>query len=92
MSIKTNVIVMFMPATKGHGFNFDKAPVFDTPAHWYVGIDFIEGNNAMTASIHEYQFTCKPTAKQLRVCKRRALAEHTADLEQFKLDYEHYFA
>lgn len=91
MSIKRNVSVMFIPAIKGQGFNFTKAPAFDQPAHWCVCIDFIEDNNPMSASMHQYAFVCKPTDKQLRKCKRKALAEHVSDLIQFKQNYEQYF-
>lgn len=92
MSIKTNVSVFFVPASASEGFTFNKAPVLDEPAHWAVFIDYIEDNNAMTASMHQYAFVCKPTAKQLRQCKRDAMTNHIAELAQFKLDYEHCFA
>lgn len=82
---KTTVNVMYYPASEDIFFGGV------VPAQWAVAVDFIEDNNPMSASMHEYGFVAKPTAKQIRQCKRKALAEHVSDLSQFKLDYPHYF-
>lgn len=95
MSIKTTVSVLFFQASVEHTFNFkaEHSHNLETkPAHWAVFVEYIEDGNAMTASIHQYEFACKPTAKQIRVCKRKAMAEHVSELVQFKIDYPHYFA
>ena len=95
MSIKTSVSVLFFQASVEHTFNFKAMHSHDLkskPAHWAVFIEYIEDGDAMTASIHQYEFACKPTAKQIRVCKRKAMAEHVSDLAKFKIDYAHCFA
>lgn len=81
---KSTVHVMYYPSTECEFFGI-------TPAQWAVAVDFIEDDNPMSASMHEYGFVTKPTAKQIRQCKRKALAKHVKDLSQFKRDYPHYF-
>lgn len=62
-----------------------------SPAQWCVAIDFMVDGNPMSASMHQYAFAAKPTAKQIRQCKRKAVLEHECDLAKFMADYPYYF-
>lgn len=91
--IKTSV--MFLPAdpfvvneiTKRNGFPDDLIQ----PAQWCVAVELVVDNNPMSSSMHQYAFTAKPTAKQVRRCKRTAISEHERELAQFMADYPHWF-
>lgn len=91
-TIKTSV--MFFPAdpvvvtkTKRDWILADMA----SPAQWCIAVEFIVDANPMSASMHQYAFVAKPTAKQVRQCKRKAVIEHERELAQFMSDYPHYF-
>lgn len=81
MSRKTKVTVMFIPAEQNYEFTDTKldilyASIKPQPAHWYVGIEFLEDNKPMSASIHQYALVTKPTRKQLTRLMRKSLSEH----------------
>lgn len=61
------------------------------PAHWAVDVEISVDDNPMSASVHQYAFASKPTAKQVRQCKRKAVIEHVHDLAKFIEDYPHFF-
>ncbi|ARB11729.1 hypothetical protein CB1_02 [Pectobacterium phage vB_PatP_CB1] len=91
-TIKTSV--MFFPAdpvvvtkTKRDWMLADMA----SPAQWSIAVDVIVDADPMSASMHQYAFATKPTAKQVRQCKRKAIIEHERDLAQFMSDHLHYF-
>lgn len=92
---RTSTHIMFFPAdpvvitkdTKRDWILADMA----SPAQWCVAVDFIEDNNPMSASMHQKSFAAKPTVKQVRRWKRKALQLHLKELEAFKKDYPHYF-
>ena len=90
-----NTQVMFFPAdpvviTKTNKRDWILADMA-SPAQWCVAVDLMVDNNSMSASMHQYAFTTKPTAKQVRQCKRKAVIEHERELAQFMADYPHYF-
>ena len=92
---KINTSIMFFPAdpvvtTKVNKRDWLLADMA-SPAQWCVAIDFVDDNNSMSASMHQYAFAAKPTAKQIRQCKRKAILEHERDLAKFMADYQHYF-
>ena len=60
-------------------------------AHWAVDVEISINDNPMVASVHQYAFIAKPTAKQVRQCKRKAVIEHIHDLAQFTEDCPHFF-
>lgn len=81
MSRKTKVTVMFIPAEQNYELTNTKldilyASIRPQPAHWYVGIEFLEDNKPMSASIHQYALVTKPTRKQLTRLMRKSLSEH----------------
>ena len=91
--IKTSV--MFFPAdpvvlTKTNKRDWILADMA-SPAQWCVAIELVVDNNPMSSSVHQYAFTAKPTAKQIRHCKRLAISEHERELAQFMADYPHWF-
>lgn len=91
---KMSTSVMFFNADpivvcmkKDQGLYLDKP----SPAQWCVAVDFIEDNNPMSASIHQFAFVAKPTPKQISKCKRAALQTHIKELAVFKQDYPNFF-
>lgn len=72
-------------------FTKAKLEFTDEPAHWCVTVELMVDDNPMSGSMFQYAFATKPTAKQVRQCKRKAVSEYERELAKFMADYPHFF-